>query len=79
MTIIAAMKNLTPTASSMGMSNAIIGSSSSGVTMQGSNKSANLLGCLPCLPDLHINADVHINVTVNGCTVVDTCVKANIC
>ncbi|GAM21454.1 hypothetical protein SAMD00019534_046290 [Acytostelium subglobosum LB1] len=78
MTLIAAMKNMNPS-SSMGMSKSTIAGASFGSAMQSSNQNASLLGCLPCLPDLHVNVDVDINVNLGGCSLINACIKANIC
>ncbi|GAM26412.1 hypothetical protein SAMD00019534_095880 [Acytostelium subglobosum LB1] len=78
MTLIAAMKNLTPSASSMGMSKSSVAGGSYGGAMQGANRSAGLFGCGPCLPDIHVNVDVDVHINLSGCSNIDACIHANI-
>ncbi|GAM24823.1 hypothetical protein SAMD00019534_079980 [Acytostelium subglobosum LB1] len=79
MTLIAAMKNMTPTAS-MGMSKSSIASSSMSYGMQGANSNAGLLdGLTGCLSNLHVNVNADVDLNLLGCDLLTAhvCVTIN--
>ncbi|GAM24840.1 hypothetical protein SAMD00019534_080150 [Acytostelium subglobosum LB1] len=78
MTLISALKNMTPT-SSLGMSNSSIASASSSFGTQSSNKNACLLGCVGgLLSGLHVDANVDANVNLGGCNIITAHIDAHV-
>ncbi|GAM24839.1 hypothetical protein SAMD00019534_080140 [Acytostelium subglobosum LB1] len=78
MTLISALKNMTPT-SSLGMSNSSIASAASSFGMQSSNKSAGLLDCVGgLLSGIHVDANVDANVNLAGCNILTAHIDAHV-
>ncbi|GAM21394.1 hypothetical protein SAMD00019534_045690 [Acytostelium subglobosum LB1] len=75
MTLIASMKNMTPTSSTI-VSKASFGGGSYGVASQGANQAAFKL--LPCLPDISINIDIDLDINLLGIDLIHADIHASI-